>query len=144
MCCGVVATQSRRFWATISRQPPHHTNTPLSTRSGCESIAHMLQVQGLIDLDPQATVLSVYGVGAFDLISRATKRTHLCESLRFLHFVAKAKVRDEPEEFRDLVKRAWMTRLSSLLACTTAKSSCFFFVGAQMCSRLRWRGRSGP
>ena len=44
------------------------------------------------------------------------------ESLRFLHFVAEAKVRDEPEEFRDLVKRAWMKRWSSLLACTAARA----------------------
>ena len=42
----------------------------LTTRSGCESIAHALQ--GLTDLDPEATVMSVDGVGAFDLISRAS------------------------------------------------------------------------
>ena len=51
------------------------TNTPLTTRAGCESIAHVLQ--GLTDLDPQATVLSVGGVGAFDLISRAAMLTAL-------------------------------------------------------------------
>ena len=45
----------------------------LITRSGCESIAHVLQ--RLTDLDPQATVLSVDGAGAFDLISRATMMT---------------------------------------------------------------------
>ena len=43
------------------------------------------------------------------------------ESLPFLHLVAEAKVRDEPEEFRDLVEKAWMTR-SSLLACTAARA----------------------
>ena len=42
----------------------------LSTRSGCESISHILQ--GLTDLDPEATVISVDGVGAFDLMSRAS------------------------------------------------------------------------
>ena len=47
------------------------------------------------------------------------------ESLRFLHLVAEAKVRDEPEEFRDLVNRAWMTRWSSLLACTAARALAF-------------------
>ena len=43
------------------------TQYALTTRSG----------QGLTDLDPQATVLSVDGVGAFDLISRATMMTAL-------------------------------------------------------------------
>ena len=42
----------------------------LTTRSGCELIAHALQ--GFTDLDPEATVMSVDGVGAFDLISRAS------------------------------------------------------------------------
>ena len=41
----------------------------LTTRAGVECVAHV--VQTLTDLDPQATVLSVDGVGAFDLISRA-------------------------------------------------------------------------
>ena len=42
----------------------------LTTRSGWESIAHALQ--GLTDLDPEATVMSIGGVGAFDLVSRAS------------------------------------------------------------------------
>ena len=37
------------------------------TKAGCETVAHILQV--LTDLDPHATVVSVDGVGAFDLIS---------------------------------------------------------------------------
>ena len=37
----------------------------------------------------------------------------------------RGQVRDEPEEFRDLVKRAWMTRWSSLLACTAARALAF-------------------
>ena len=40
----------------------------LKTKAGCETVAHILQV--LTDLDPDATVVSVDGVGAFDLISR--------------------------------------------------------------------------
>ena len=44
------------------------------------------------------------------------------ELLRFLHLVAEAKVRDEPQEFRDLLKRARMKRWSSLLACTAARA----------------------
>ena len=40
----------------------------LSTRAGCECIAHALQ--GLTELNPEATVTSIDGIGAFDLISR--------------------------------------------------------------------------
>ena len=59
----------------------------LTTRSGCESISHVLQ--GLTDLDPEATVMSVNGVGAFDLISRASMLSALrnargCDALPFV------------------------------------------------------------
>ena len=40
----------------------------LSTKAGGECIAHALQV--LTDLNPRTTILSIDGVGAFDLISR--------------------------------------------------------------------------
>ena len=40
----------------------------LSTKSGCECVAHA--VQALTDFDPDATLLSIDGIGAFDLISR--------------------------------------------------------------------------
>ena len=40
----------------------------LRTRAGCECVAHVLQT--LTDLDPNATILSIDGVGAFDLVSR--------------------------------------------------------------------------
>ena len=40
----------------------------LKTKAGCESVAHVLQT--LTDLDPEATVMSLDGVGAYDLISR--------------------------------------------------------------------------
>ena len=42
----------------------------LATRAGVECVAHVIQT--LTDVDPEATVLSVDGVGAFDLISRAS------------------------------------------------------------------------
>ena len=66
----------RRFVAkTISQQiseAVEQATSPfqyaLSTKSGGECIAHSLQ--GLTDLDPRATVLSIDGIGAFDLISR--------------------------------------------------------------------------
>ena len=41
----------------------------LTTRAGVECVAHVIQT--LTDLDHQSTVMSVDGVGAFDLISRA-------------------------------------------------------------------------
>ena len=40
----------------------------LSTKAGCECVAHMLQ--SITDLDPEATVISIDGIGACDLISR--------------------------------------------------------------------------
>ena len=40
----------------------------LETRAGCECVAHV--IQALTDLDDNATVVSVDGVGTFDLISR--------------------------------------------------------------------------
>ena len=41
----------------------------LSTRAGCECIAHTLQ--GLTELNPRATVVSIDGISAYDQISRA-------------------------------------------------------------------------
>ena len=40
----------------------------LSTKAGCECVAHILQA--LTDRDPEATIMSIDGIGAFDLISR--------------------------------------------------------------------------
>ena len=40
----------------------------LSTKAGCECVAHVLQ--SLTDLSPEVTVTSIDGVGAYDLISR--------------------------------------------------------------------------
>ena len=40
----------------------------LTTRTGCECVVHVLQ--HLTDGDAQATILSVDGIGAFDLVSR--------------------------------------------------------------------------
>ena len=40
----------------------------LSTRAGAEAVAHALSVA--TELDPDATVLSVDGIGAFDTVSR--------------------------------------------------------------------------
>ena len=40
----------------------------LKTKASCETVAHILQV--LTNADPDATVVSFDGIGAFDLISR--------------------------------------------------------------------------
>ena len=40
----------------------------LSTKAGCECVAHILQ--SMTDLDPDTTITSIDGVGAYDLISR--------------------------------------------------------------------------
>ena len=40
----------------------------LSTEAGCECVAHILQ--SITDVDPSATVISIAGVAAYDLISR--------------------------------------------------------------------------
>ena len=51
-----------KFWFSA----PHQY--AMSTRAGCESIAHLLQAR--TDQDHRATVLSIDGIGAFDLVSR--------------------------------------------------------------------------
>ena len=51
------------------RQQVERATAPFQyARAGCECIAHALQV--LTDQDPQSTVLSVDGIGAYDTISR--------------------------------------------------------------------------
>ena len=40
----------------------------LNTKAGCECVAHVHQT--LMDLDPEATIVSIDGVGAYDSISR--------------------------------------------------------------------------
>ena len=74
---GIVAGDIvRRLVArTISQQMAEAVQTAtapfqyaLSTRSGCECVAHALQ--GLTEIDPRATVTSIDGISAYDLISR--------------------------------------------------------------------------
>ena len=60
----------------------------LKTKAGCETVAHILQV--LTDADPNATVASVDGIGAFDLISRNAMMKgvrHLVDGEQILPFV---------------------------------------------------------
>ena len=60
---------SGKWWLSrLRNSTPRHPSVRIKTKAGCETVAHILQV--LADLDPDATVVSVDGVGAFDLISR--------------------------------------------------------------------------
>ena len=43
----------------------------LSTKAWCECVAHILQT--LTDLDPEATVMSIDGVGAYDPGTQCSK-----------------------------------------------------------------------
>ena len=49
----------------------------MSTRAGTECVAHALQA--LSELDPRATIVSIDGVSAFDLISRRAMMEALME-----------------------------------------------------------------
>ena len=40
----------------------------MTTRAGCECVAHALQ--GLTEIDPEVIVTSIGGLGAFDMIPR--------------------------------------------------------------------------
>ena len=63
----VARTRAQQLNAAVERATSPFQYA-LTTRAGVECVAHV--VQTLTDLDPGATVLSVDGVGAFDLISR--------------------------------------------------------------------------
>ena len=47
----------------------------MTTRAGCECVAHALQA--LSESDPEATIVSIDGVSAFDLISRGAMSHHI-------------------------------------------------------------------
>ena len=63
----VARTMAKQFSkkAEAATAPFQHA---LSTKAGCECVAHILQA--LSDRDPEATIMSIDGIGAFDLISR--------------------------------------------------------------------------
>ena len=56
--------------AEVATGPHQHA---LSTRAGCECVAHALQ--GLVEMDPDTTIVSDDGIGAYDLISRESMMT---------------------------------------------------------------------
>ena len=63
----VARTISQQLAPAVERATSPHQYA-MTTRAGCECVAHVLQ--GLTEVDPEATVTSIDGVGAFDLISR--------------------------------------------------------------------------
>ena len=63
----VAHTISQQLAPTVERATSPHQYA-MTTRAGCECVAHALHC--LTELNPQATITSVDGVGAFDLISR--------------------------------------------------------------------------
>ena len=80
----VVGDFTRRLVArTLAQQlnPPMEQATPpfqfvLTTKSGYECVAHV--AQALTDLDANATLLSVDGIGVFDLISKGVPCSKHC------------------------------------------------------------------
>ena len=63
----VARTMAQQLTPAVERATPPHQYA-LSTKAGCECIAHALQ--GITELHPEATVTSIDGVSAYDLISR--------------------------------------------------------------------------
>ena len=63
----VARTMTQQLGKAVEAATSPHQHA-LSPKACCESIAHILQ--GLTDADERATVISVDGVSAFDLISR--------------------------------------------------------------------------
>ena len=63
----MVRIMSQQLMDSVQRATAPH-QCAMSTKSGCECIAHALQ--GLTELDPRATVMSIDGISTYDLISR--------------------------------------------------------------------------
>ena len=57
----------------------------LSTRAGAEALAHSLQLE--TDTDSSCTVLSVDGIGAFEIVSRHAMLSELPKASAMLPFV---------------------------------------------------------
>ena len=92
-CCGRDFPKSRRpHNCTPVRCESGSGHSPpqcaLKTKAGCETVAHILQV--LTELDEDATVISVDGIGAFDLNSRNSMMRglrHMVDGEKILPFV---------------------------------------------------------
>ena len=66
-----------RNWVKQLKLATSPFHCALSTKTGCECIAHALQA--LTEANPEATILSVDGIGAFDLVSRGAMLQGLCD-----------------------------------------------------------------
>ena len=62
----VAQTFAKQLSTAVERSTSPHQNA-VTTRAGCECVAHVLQ--SLIEVDPLATVTSIDGTSIFDLIS---------------------------------------------------------------------------
>ena len=83
----VARTIAQQYVAKVEVATTPHQYA-LRTKAGCEIVAHILQV--LTDLDPNATVVSVDGIGAYDLISRNSMLQgvrHMADGEQLLPFV---------------------------------------------------------
>ena len=69
----VARTMAQQLWN--GQLPPFQH--ALSTRAGCECIAHVLQ--GITELHPELTITSIDGISAFDMISRESMSRGLLE-----------------------------------------------------------------
>ena len=63
----VARTMSQQLSPAVERATRPHQYA-MTAKAGCECTAHALQ--GLTEIDPEATIISIDGVGAFDLLSR--------------------------------------------------------------------------
>ena len=80
----VAKTMAKQYVDKVEKATSPHQYA-LKTKAGCETVAHSLQV--LTDADPNATVVSVDGIGAYDLISRSAMMKgvrHLIEGEQIL------------------------------------------------------------
>ena len=87
----------------------------LSTRAGCECVAHILQA--LCEINPQTTVVSVDGISAYDVVSRQClkvsirsteeqKHCHSCACftvLRVVHTIDQGEGGEQGDPFMPLL-----------------------------------------
>ena len=72
----VVRTMAQQLSEAVERATAPYQYA-LSTRAGCECVAHVLQ--GITELHPELTITSIDGISAFDMISRESMMRGLLE-----------------------------------------------------------------
>ena len=116
---GSLAQQLALRWSSTRS----HISLHCQPKSGCECVAHI--AQAMTFLDPNTTLLSVDGIGAFDLISREAVLEG-CWSKRVL-ISSTNWPKQKPEEslgicVRVLVMHGSRERWGTLLPCNAAKT----------------------